>query len=532
MISLAVTFFKRSGTGAFKPVLPRVPWSSFFPPTALWVRQLPANDFTSTSPIARALLQPAALGLRVAAAVTAFVIIAITGLTLPFATLHVPVLAPFLPMFATAVVLLNGLTALLTATHATVNDDPFLGGIAGSYGFAAIIVAAQLLVFPGVFSATGLLGAGPQSAVFLWACWHLGFSALMILALAARWAGNRIDKAQRALLARRMILLGPMLALCCVGVATGAQKWLPELISPNGHVLLNHGRLSLMIITGLGALSGITLATRLEHRLGLCIALALLANVGNAVIAAAGPGRFNVGWYIGHMLSLVSSSVVFSALLHEIVGLYHQQCRLNLALEVRALQDGLTGVNNKSYFLEQFPRELMRAQREAKPLALLMVDIDHFKHFNDAYGHVEGDACIKRIATVIRAAARRASDFVVRFGGEEFAVVLPGIDAAGARRQAEALCRAVRDLGIMAAEPDKVVTISIGAAVFDGASKTHPQPSRTLLQAADRALYAAKAAGRNRWHFAAPEQELAADFDPEAGVLWQLAPDLDQQRQL
>ncbi len=484
-----------------------------------------ANNFKLGNKLAKSPARAAVLGLRAAAGLVAVAVIAMTGGLLPFVNVRLAAVPAFLPIFATAVLLLDGLTAMLTVTQAVATDDAFLGGVAGAYGFVAIIAPAQLMVFPGVFSPTGLFGASVQSAGFLWVCWHFGFSILMIVALVARELGRRVvSPAARAVLARRIAALGPLLALACVVLAIWGQKLLPGLITNGGALDLRNGYLTFeMIVTGLAALIGMAVFTKLEHRLTLCVAIALLSNLGNSVIAAAGPLRYTLGWYLGRVLSMISSSVVFSALLHEIVELYLQQRRLNVILEARVVQDGLTGVNNKAFFIDQFPRELMRAHNERAPLALLMIDIDHFKGFNDTFGHVAGDVCLKRIADVISATVRRPGDFVVRFGGEEFAVVLPNTDSDGACNQAEAVRRAVRDMAIPAGEPGRVVTISVGAAVFDGVGGADPKQYKALLEAADRALYAAKAAGRNCWRFADWLDQEASMIDPEDGVLWQFA---------
>ncbi len=466
-----------------------------------------------------ALLRPATRTMRIAAGALAVALIAGLVPALRFANLQLPFSPAFLPMFGTAVILLDGLTWLLTATQGAASDDPFLSGVASSYGFTTVLAVAQMLVFPGVFSNAGLFGAGMQTAVFLWVCWHLGFPLLMIMALAAREASKRMLPDRRALLVRRIMWVGPLSGLVCIGLALWAQYRLPDLIGHGGHFNLRHGLLTpLMLLLGSAALLGMISTTRLEHRLTLCLAIALLSNLCNSMLALDAPTRFSVGWYMGRVLSFISSAVVFAALLHEIVELYHQQRRLNALLVARVAQDGLTGVHSKAYFLDQFPRELMRAHRDRAPLALLMIDIDLFKRFNDHFGHVAGDVCLKCVADAITASVRRAGDFVVRFGGEEFAVVLPNTDSAGACRQAEAVCRAVRDLAIPAAELGKLVTVSAGAAVYDGVGGADPRQHKLLLEAADGALYAAKAAGRNCWRFAerGEHQSPVASADPAA----------------
>lgn len=161
--------------------------------------------------------------------------------------------------------------------------------------------------------------------------------------------------------------------------------------------------------------------------------------------------------------------------------------------------DGLTGIANRRRFDETLLKEWRRCAREARPLALLLIDVDFFKPFNDNYGHQAGDECLKAVARALSQTLRRPSDLAARYGGEEFAVILPGTDEAGALAVAEALRAAVQQMGIAHrySEVAPVVTISVGLACRT------PKPGDEtgfigLLKDADTALYRAKSEGRNR----------------------------------
>ncbi len=169
---------------------------------------------------------------------------------------------------------------------------------------------------------------------------------------------------------------------------------------------------------------------------------------------------------------------------------------MNTALVTLAATDGLTGIANRRAFDEVLEREWRRTQREATPIALLMIHVDHFKSFNDFYGHLAGDDSLRRLAAAISGSLHRPGDLAARFGGEEFAVLLPGTDVAGADEIAWRIRDAVAGLGIVhEVTPLGRISISIGIA-SDGPDAYH-DPS-LLVRAADRALYAAKEAGRNR----------------------------------
>jgi diguanylate cyclase (GGDEF)-like protein len=172
--------------------------------------------------------------------------------------------------------------------------------------------------------------------------------------------------------------------------------------------------------------------------------------------------------------------------------------QLNQTLEKLALRDGLTGLGNRRQFDLVLKDELGRASRCAGSLALIMIDVDRFKRYNDLYGHLEGDECLRQIGKVLRMAEGRSGDLAVRYGGEEFAVLLPNTDLTGARNVAETIRVAIRGLAIAHARnaPAGIVTISAGVMALMPATDDDTQS--TLISAADEALYSAKAAGRDQ----------------------------------
>ncbi len=176
----------------------------------------------------------------------------------------------------------------------------------------------------------------------------------------------------------------------------------------------------------------------------------------------------------------------------------------NARLEQLAREDSLTGVANRRMLDEMLDEECRRAVRQQAPLAMLLIDVDLFKDFNDGQGHPAGDACLKAIATAVAQTCRRAGEFVARYGGEEFAVLLPGASAADARATAEKVRISAEALGIVhpASTVAGVVTVSIGVAwAAPGSRRT----AARLLHTADQALYRAKQNGRNRVESAALE---------------------------
>ncbi|WP_234421655.1 diguanylate cyclase [Parazoarcus communis] len=159
--------------------------------------------------------------------------------------------------------------------------------------------------------------------------------------------------------------------------------------------------------------------------------------------------------------------------------------------------DGLTGIANRRRFDEAIQTEWRSCRRGGLPLTLFMIDIDHFKQYNDRYGHQEGDACLRRVATAVRLQLGRPHDLAARYGGEEFVCLLPECDLEAGRVKAEEVCAAVEALAIPHAgsATAAVVTVSVGVA---SAFPQDGSGAEILVAAADAALYQAKSSGRNR----------------------------------
>jgi len=165
-------------------------------------------------------------------------------------------------------------------------------------------------------------------------------------------------------------------------------------------------------------------------------------------------------------------------------------------LESYAFRDGLTGLANRRAFDDRAASEWSRCQRAALPLSAIMIDVDHFKLYNDSYGHARGDECLRGVSQALARRIQRSSDLVARYGGEEFVVLLPGSDHVGALAVGEELRQSVQALALehRASKVADHVTISVGVATVQP-NEPHSVPS--LLEQADAMLYACKTAGRN-----------------------------------
>jgi diguanylate cyclase (GGDEF)-like protein len=233
------------------------------------------------------------------------------------------------------------------------------------------------------------------------------------------------------------------------------------------------------------------------HSLALNLSVALTYLAAGTMLQL--PGRE----FAFDMLSVAATNVFCAS-----VAYMHEKTSRLRFLEAALLRemvarDGLTGIQNRRMFDQHIQRVWSQAVRDTQRVAVLLVDIDCFKDYNDRYGHQAGDECLRAVAVSLSQCARRPMDFVARYGGEEFALVLPDTGSEEASVIAEQARLAVMDLGLIAPIPAGQVTVSAGCATNEQNTLTTPN---ALVQAADAALYDAKRAGRNRVQSVTPRR--------------------------
>ncbi|WP_321816288.1 MULTISPECIES: sensor domain-containing diguanylate cyclase [unclassified Paraburkholderia] len=464
------------------------------------------------------LIGPATRRQALIASACALAILLTLALAAPRAQDVLPAVAPFMPMCALTVFTTSGIAAFLLGARFAATRLPMLGALGGAYAFTAIAVALQLLMFPGVFTRTGLLGAGPHSAAWMWIFWHAGFPLLVIVAELVRTRASDDAVAATALKARTphgwLLIAGPAAVAILLGLLVTqmdlAEPWRASTAAsmPMQPVGIGAGigtslaaNLAGLAICALNvaAIAVVLLKGRLRLVLDLWIVVALLASFVDAALNTLSIERFTLGWYVARVFSMLAPGVLVCVLVWEVTTLYRQLSEAHASLVRTSARDALTRVFNRSYFDMQFRAACARAAQETLPLSLVMIDVDHFKRYNDAYGHLHGDACLAAVAGAL-ARTLRAGDFVARYGGEEFALVLPDTDAQSAGEIAERARAAVAELMIPAPAATGQITVSAGCATSGaavGAASVCITP-HTLIEAADAALYAAKRAGRNR----------------------------------
>lgn len=302
----------------------------------------------------------------------------------------------------------------------------------------------------------------------------------------------------------RLGILCPLLVILGVAISLpGAQRYYTEVVAV-GVTLIGF---VVTYIAHLGALAGSSyvLAGLVLVVLYGCLFLGLLFNVAVTIAGVLIAAHFVTGIVVGLPFDVLyySTAILGGAAVIGGISTYNLEHALRTnflekgVLNELAERDGMTGLYNRRIFDDYVERLWRQSRREGTGVAVIFVDLDFFKLYNDLYGHQAGDDCLKRIAKCIARGAKRPFDFAARYGGEEFVLVLYGPPDDYARTVPEQIRRDVLDLGIPHAgsQAAKHVTVSVGLAL------AKPGTSRSLMgaiQAADEALYQAKREGRNR----------------------------------
>ena len=326
----------------------------------------------------------------------------------------------------------------------------------------------------------------------------------LILVLAVTCIDLLLGATGGALNTLRLGLLCPLLVVLGVAISVpGAQRWYTEVVAV-GVTLIGF---VVTYMAHLGALAGSSyvLAGLVIVVLYGCLFLGLLFNVAVSIAAILVAGHFVTGIVVDLPIDALyySTAILGAAAVIGGISAYNLEHALRTNfLETRVLnelaeRDGMTGLYNRRIFDDYVERLWRQSRRESNSVAIIFVDIDFFKVYNDLYGHQAGDDCLKRIARCIARGAKRPFDFAARYGGEEFVLVLYGPPDEYARSVPEQIRRDVLDLAIPHAgsQAGKFVTVSVGLAF------ARSETSRSLagaIQTADEALYQAKREGRNR----------------------------------
>ncbi|WP_417069963.1 diguanylate cyclase [Niveibacterium terrae] len=429
---------------------------------------------------------------RTLAALFGLATLLVLTLLLPCASKAMPIWMGFVPAICMLLFITGSITSLLLALHARATGERLLLGLTGVFAFNAAMPIAYLAVFPGGLGPFGL-EVGPNTAASeVKSIWFSGHALVMLGAIAlgqgcaAQWSRRKTH------VALCLAFLLPTLFAIAVASIIDTRPFMMDPQRQWPMALLKIGGL-LHVVNA----AWLAWRTRLAHPMQLWLVVSLLAWAAETLLFVESHHPFTVGWYGANLLQLAGSVSFLSAVIWQLHLDYRLFEHATRRLAVLASRDGLTELLNRRQFDQEIAREIARTQRKRAPLSLLILDIDYFKAFNDAFGHPAGDRCIQTVARAIERCARRPGDVAARYGGEEFAVILPDTPAAGALHIAEQIRQGVLAAQIPAGKSvaNGWVSVSIGVATADDGSD---RSVSALLAAADAALYQAKARGRNQ----------------------------------
>jgi diguanylate cyclase (GGDEF)-like protein len=428
---------------------------------------------------------------RLAAFSISLALVAISLLAIRFGSMPGPEWNAFLPMIGTAWALADLMTAFLLLTQFYVNGTTFYTVIAAAYAVSGLLTWPYVLAFPGIAHAGPMPLSDQQISIWIWVAWHVTFPVLIVLSLACdpRLSHRIVSHAARG----RALWFTIGATFLTVGVLANlifvARDALPHLVV-DGRFEYRYSRVIAPAVVTLNLIACALLARRFTRLTPLQVWLfvAMLAAAMDGTLQCWAPFRYSVAWYVGKVETVSTACVVLAMLLSEVGGLYRRFADM-------AVVDPLTGLFNRRAYDEHLELTLRQARRRSSELGLIVVDVDFFKGFNDAYGHAMGDECLREIAAILRSAATRPMDHVSRFGGEEFVIIVPDTPPGGVMAVAARIIERTRAARITYAEYALgYVTVSVGVSVLSDARLA---TAAGFFASADAALFEAKRAGRD-----------------------------------
>ncbi len=425
---------------------------------------------------------------RFAVGMSVFLLVAAVAMT-PYANSPLPPVPGYMTAFGSAMLTINFMLAMMLFSRGKTEKNPQVVMLGTAYFFVAVIFVPLMASFPGGLMPGSIVGSA-VSSVWLWSFWHAGFGLLIM-----RFAWHSARKQYRgfAPLVEALLILLAIVPL--VWISTSGLAWLPPLMT-NGHGFFYGWAVaipaSILCIDLVAAIILYRIPRKTPEQLWLIVGM--LAACFDVWLTFHGTDRFSLGWYVSKLGSLATSMAVLLSLFSDLNMLYKKVFESNILLAALASQDGLTSLANRRCFDEMLATELRRARREEQPLSLMLIDVDHFKKFNDRYGHLAGDECLRKVANALRDSAQRPGDLAARYGGEEFALILPATTAGNSMSLAARLRIRLAELAVPHADSvTGIVSVSIGIVSVVPGSEFTPEAA---IKAADRALYRAKADGR------------------------------------
>lgn len=401
--------------------------------------------------------------------------------------MHIP---GYMTAFGAAMFAINFMLAMLLYNRGATEGDGLDIALGTAYFFVACIFVPLMASFADGLIPGTIIGT-PVSSVWLWTFWHAGFGLLILrFAVAARTsADNHFSPWWEA----AAVLVGVTLLAV---LSTSGLPYLPALFADGHRFFSGYAEVIPWAVLGIDFLAAVLLF-RLPNQTPeqLWLTVGMLAACFDVWLTFHGTDRFSLGWYVSKLGSLLTSMAVLVSLFADLTLLYRRVLQTNQLLASLAHQDGLTGLANRRKFDQVLELEWRRAHRFGQPLSLLMIDVDYFKKYNDRFGHIGGDECLRAVATILQDCAQRPGDLAARYGGEEFAIILPATGSAGAMELASQIRHRLSEAALP--HPDAqsgYISVSIGVSTVGAGSAIQAE---ALIRTADEALYLAKKEGRN-----------------------------------
>src|SRR5579871_2114771 len=377
-----------------------------------------------------------------------------------------PQLVSYVPVVAAFCSFAGLLTAFFLFAQFYVAGSMTRGILACAYGLSALLKWPYLAAFPGAFHSGAASLGDQQISVYLWTIWQWSFPALVIYATVKGPAFGRIVSRARVEAAGGALAGLTLVGACALAsLVYVARAVLPPLVvAGRFQPLFREAFIWIGVILSVTAII-VLLRRKPVSTLRLWLTVTLCAEALELVPNAFASSRYSYGWYAAHAIAAAGSSVLLVVMLREVVRLYAR-------LERMARTDALTALPNRRAFEDHLTLMLNIGRRSGHGIGLLGVDDDLFKRFNEAYGHLAGDECLRAIAQALSQCATRPLDLVARYGGEEFALLLPETPRDGVLAVAERVRESVERLDpAYDGKPLRKVTVSIGVAFAANANE-------------------------------------------------------------
>lgn len=429
----------------------------------------------------------------------------------PFASHPMPHLNSLMPAYEGWSILSACLMSVMLFSQFAIVRSRGLFILACGCLFVGLAAFARLLVTPVDFATTNFVGGGSQASTWFFLFWTAGLPLTVIfyaMVPGAQGLASEFDDSRHRLTGRYYIAAGTLGVVALVAglwaiFGSGAVA-LPQVSTPTRFTPF-----AVKIATGVIAASILALVVMFRRKprtmLDGWLILGLVGWLFQFILGGLlSKHPYDFAWYASLAYGTLGSSALAIVLAFENANQHRRLFEMhsallasNQALHHLSRHDALTGLPNRRYFDAHLAQQSGVMRRHKRCMAIVIFDVDHFKSFNDRFGHQAGDDCLAHIAQALQSCCRRAGDLAARYGGEEFAFILPETDLSSAMRLAQKARETVERLQVPQGPESSwpVVTISGGVAVYDG---HHGLTTDDIIAAADEALFQAKSRGRNK----------------------------------